>query len=539
MGRVAPGRARTDQKVADTVNAPRDIPALGQAASTPWWPVFAVLGALWLFAVRQLRFEWTLNPQYTYGWTVPFLAAYLFAERWKRRPPAQPPHSRLGLGLTVIVLALLLLPVRLMEESAPDWRFVGWALGGVCVAISLATVYFAGGKAWVRHFIFPVAFFLIAVPWPVPMEQSLIQWLMRSVTQICVEALTWVGIPAVQRGNVIEISTGRVGVEEACSGVRSLQTTLMIAVFMGELLQFRILRRAVLLAGALGVAFVCNASRAFFLVWVSARSGTDAVAKWHDNVGMAVLLGSLLGVGILCAILNPKKRGDAPEASLDPGLLRAGAPPRRAILIALASWLVVVEIGTEMWYRMAEAHTPKTKPWSVRWPTDQKGFRDVEFSDVTRNILRYTAARSAVWSDPGGLRWSMVLLNWAPGRTSVQLARSHGPEICLPASGAVMVADLGLRPMQVKGIELPTHAYTFRVRDQKLHVFYCLWEQRPDTDGPQSTAQDLTVARRLEDVRKGRRNAGQQVIEVAVSDVAGPEQAESAVKQFLEKSIQL
>lgn len=519
------------------MSVPSDVPDVGRKQSTPWWPVFAVLGALWLFAVRQLRFDWTINPQYTYGWTVPFLSAYLFAERWKRRPPAQSPQSRLGLGLAVTVLALLLLPVRLMEEAAPDWRFVGWALGGVCVAISMSAIYFAGGRAWLRHFIFPVAFFLVAVPWPVPVEQSLIQWLMRSVTQICVEALSWAGIPAIQKGNVIEIRTGRVGVEEACSGVRSLQTTLMIALFMGELLRFRTLRRGVLLVGALAVAFICNASRAFFLVWVSAKSGTDAVAKWHDNVGMAVLLGSLVGVGILCAILNPKS-GDIGEASVDPGLLRPGAPPRRPVLIALAAWLVVVEVGTEMWYRSAEAHAPKAKLWTVRWPTEQKDFRNVEFSDVTRNILRYTDARSAVWTDPGGLRWAMVLLTWAPGRTSVQLARSHGPEVCLPAGGAVMTADLGLRPLRIKGIDLPAHAYTFRARDQVLYVYYCLWEQRPDANAAQSTAEDLTVGRRLEDVRKGRRNAGQQAIEVAVSDVAGPEQAEAAVKQFLENSIQ-
>ena len=517
---------------------PEEVPTVGRAKSVPWWPVFAVLGALWLFAVRQLRYDWTINPQYTYGWTVPFLSAYLFAERWKRRPPAQAPHARLGLALAVITFALLLLPVRLVQESAPDWRLLGWVLGGVCVAISMCAVYFAGGRAWVRHFIFPIAFFLVAVPWPVPLEQSLIQWLMRSVTQICVEALSWFGIPAIQKGNVIQISTGMVGVEEACSGVRSLQTTLMIALFMGELLRFRVLRRIVLLAGALGVAFVCNASRAFFLVWVSARNGTDAVAKWHDNVGMAVLFGSLIGVGILCAILNPK-RIEAEDSSLDPGLLRPAAPPRKSILIALAAWFVVVEVGTEVWYRMAEAHAPKVSAWNVRWPSEQKGFRDVAFSDVTRNILRYTDARSAVWTDADGLRWAMVLLRWAPGRTSVQLARSHGPEVCLPSSGAVMTADLGLRPMQIKGVNLPTHAYTFRARDQVLYVFYCLWEQRPDTDGLQSTAEDLTVAHRLNDVRKGVRNAGQQAIEVAVSDVAGPEQAEAAVKRFLEKTIQL
>jgi exosortase len=520
------------------VSASDDLHAAGRVESPPWWPVFAVLGALWLFAVRQLRFEWTINPQYTYGWTVPFLSAYLFAERWKRRPPAQVVHSRRGAALVVLAFALALLPVRLIQESAPDWRLLGWALGGVCVAISLCAVYFAGGHSWLRHFFFPVAFFLVAVPWPVPLEQSLIQWLMRSVTRICVEALSWAQIPAIQKGNVIEISTGRVGVEEACSGVRSLQTTLMIALFMGELLRFHIVRRLVLLAGALGVAFVCNASRAFFLVWVSARSGTDAVAKWHDHVGMVVLFGSLIGVGILCTILNPKRK-ESDDVQPDPGLLRASAPPRKAVLIVLAVWFVMIEVGTEVWYRMAEAHAPKVKSWTVRWPTGQTGFRDVEFSDVTRNILKYTDARSAVWTDADGLRWAMVLLHWAPGRTSVQLARSHGPEVCLPAGGAVMTADLGLRPIKIQGLVLPARAYIFRARDQMLYVFYCLWEQRPDADGAQSTAEELNIAHRLEAVRKGVRNAGQQAIEVAVSDVAGPEEAEAVVKRFLEKTIQL
>ena len=510
----------------------------GRRESAPWWPVFAVLGMLWLFAVRQLRYEWTINPQYTFGWTVPFLVAYLFLERWKRRPPAQAVGSRRGPAIAVTALAFLLLPVRLMQESAPDWRLLGWVMGGICVALTLAAVYVAGGRGWLRHFAFAFAFFLVAVPWPVPVEQPLVQLLMRSVTQICVEALSWAGIPAIQNGNVIQISaTAKVGVEEACSGVRSLQTTLMIALFMGELLRFRILRRLVLLAGGLLVAFVCNASRAYFLVWVSAKSGTEAIAKWHDNVGMAVLFGSLVGVGILCALLNPK-REETEESSLDPGLLRAGAPPGKGVVIALAAWLVVIEISTELWYRTAEAHFPKSAAWTVRWPISQKGFRDVELTDTTRNILKFTDGRSAMWADELGRRWAMVLLRWAPGRTSVQLARSHGPEVCLPASGAEMTADLGLRPMRINGVDLPIHAYTFRARDQLLHVFFCLWEQRPDASRAQSSFEELNISSRLDAVRKGVRNAGQQSIEVVVSDVATTEQAEAEVRRFLEKTIQ-
>ena len=49
-----------------------------------------------------------------------------------------------------------------------------------------------------------------------------------------VEVLGWTGIPAIQHGNLIEVGTGTVGVSEACSGIRSFQTSLMISLFFGE-----------------------------------------------------------------------------------------------------------------------------------------------------------------------------------------------------------------------------------------------------------------------------------------------------------------
>ena len=101
-----------------------------------------------------------------------------------------------------------------------------------------------------------------------------------------------------------------------------------------------------------------------------------------------------------------------------------------------------------------------------------------------------------------------------------------------------MTEDLGPRPMRINGVELPLRAYIFRAREGLIYVFYCLWEQRPDTDAQQSTAVELTMGRRIEAVRKGVRNAGQQAIEVVVSNVAGPEQAQAAVQRFLEQTIQ-
>src|SRR5439155_1277417 len=78
------------------------------------------------------------------------------------------------------------------------------------------------------------------------------------------------GIPAQLEGNLIRIPNGLVGVNEACSGVRSLQTSLMIGLLFGELKRLSIFRRVMLVFAAAAIAFFGNCARAFFLVWIAA-----------------------------------------------------------------------------------------------------------------------------------------------------------------------------------------------------------------------------------------------------------------------------
>ena len=496
----------------------------------------ALLAALWFSTLNQLRTEWSVNAQYAYGWTVPLLALYLFVERWRVRPPTAAVRSWKLLACAAAALALLLLPLRVIQEGAPDWRLVSWARAGVSLGLSLALLYGAGGGPWLRHFALPVAFLLVAVPWPVPFEQSVVQRLMRAVATICVDALGWAGIPAVQHGNVIEVSTGMVGVEEACSGVRSLQTTLMAALFLGELFRFGVARRFVLIVGGLILAFLCNAGRAFFLVWISVSRGSEAIVKWHDSVGLTVLVVSLAGLAALTAALRAGRKNSAEAEAVAAPLHRPRLPSRR-LLIGIGAWLLAVEAGSEMWYRAHESGAARAVPWTVALPAETPGFRELTFPESTRAILRYNEGRSATWPDAGGRQWSVVFLRWEPGRASAQLARSHGPEICLPASGSVLLSDLGLRRVQAAHVELMTHAYIFGIRERPFYVFYCLWEDGPADGAPQSTRVRITAASRLAAVWKGRRNQGQQVLEVAVAGPRDAAEAEAEVTRLLAEVI--
>ena len=152
-------------------------------------------------------------------------------------------------------------------------------------------------------------------------------------------------------------------------------------------------------------------------------------------------------------------------------------------------------------------------------------------------MLRYNEGRSAQWADGEGNYWSMTFMRWFPGRASVQLARSHGPEVCLPASGMSLQADLGVAPLPVLGLDLPTHAYIFSLGERTLYVFYCLAEDRQTGDGPASTRRSLKSYQRLDGVWAGRRNRGQQVLEVVVAGPENEDEARAATIRMLSGAI--
>ena len=156
------------------------------------------------------------------------------------------------------LLLLFFLGTRLVEEANPDWRLIGWALALEVIALSLVAVYVSRGAAALKHFAFPILFFLVAVPWPTPVEQPLIQALTRGIVAATVELLNFAGYPAQPHGNVIETTGGFVDIDEACSGIRSLQAALMLALFFGEWRRLGVSRRMALLGIAFALACVFN-----------------------------------------------------------------------------------------------------------------------------------------------------------------------------------------------------------------------------------------------------------------------------------------
>ena len=494
---------------------------------------FALLG---FEIIRHLGIEWSHNPQYGYGWSAPFLALYLGWKRWQERPAAAEPSSR-PLSLAIILFcAFLFLPIRFVAEANPDWRVLSWVLSLSAVAIAIAFVFLVGGRPWARHFAFPLLFFLVAVPWPVQFEQFIIQNLMRAVTAINVFLLGVAGIPALRHGNVIEVSSGFIGIEEACSGVRSLQATLMVSLFLGELYSFTVGRRLFLVLAGGVLAFICNLIRTAILVWVGANHGAAAIEAWHDPAGLTILLACLFGLWALSLVIQ--RFSHDPESHVPSP--RTNPPirvPTQLLMAGLTMWFLLVEGGVHIWYRVHQSSIASSR-WSARWPESENAYKSVTIAPETQALLRYNEGGGATWKGPDRHPWMMYFFRWLPGRTAALFVKIHRPDICLPASGLTMSRDDGIRLITINGVNLPVRSYRFDDHGMPLHVFYCYWDARSTYDNVKTAVEeDWTARGRLRAAFLGRREIGAQMLEIVVWGYEEDGEANLALRRQLAQII--
>jgi exosortase/archaeosortase family protein len=327
---------------------------------------------------------------------------------------------------------------------------------------------------------------------------------------------------------------------------------------MGELYRLNIARRIATTLGGWALALAANLGRTTFLVCITHAYGFDALHRWHDTAGNSVILLVLPGVWALARLLRqPPGTPTAPDPSSERGTPADGSgplipatsqpgPQPQALNTASARpahcplwpwflsvlWLGIVQTGVELWYRAHEIGQTPQAGWTVQWPAEQPLFRQTPLDDTARAMLRCDVGRGAAWADPAGHRWQAFFLRWEPGRSSAQLASGHTPDICLRGLGHKLIEDLGLQPAQAAGLTFPFRQYVFGQGSTRLHVFYCLWEDRAP-NATAASASQTTRGGRLGAAIAGRRHRGQQVLSLAVEGPGTPEEARTALHRLL------
>ena len=497
----------------------------------PWF----LLLVYWIQFWNRLRVDWSAVAKFAFGWCVPFLALGLLYIRWESRPAPLPLKGspRKIVTAAIILVLFLHIPICLVEEPNSGWRPLLWLREFWLLGLSLATVALVGGWSWVRQFAFPFCFTAIAVPWP--MEVALTQVLMQGSAVIAVEVLNIAGFAAVRHGNLIEVATGVVGVEEACSGVRGLQTSLMVSLVLGELGRLSVARRFILVFAGAFIALLLNLMRAVLLSAIAADQGLAAVDKWHDAAGFVEFGGIFAAIIVAYWLLKAKSAQVSHRSGQLVGAL-AGLRPISASISAIALLAFIGGVtATAAWFGFHESSFLPTARWTIQRPSESSesfpNFQSYPIPDQTRELLRPQQGWSYSWSEPEGLDFRVFFFKWPRAGSSSALT-SHRPEVCMPASGFVLDQVVGSVETALHGIPLSFRQYRFHSSSGTVYAFYCFWEygQRPGQSDPSSRDHFGAVS-------AGRRQQERQMIQLFVTGTSDNDQAAAALEAAVEKLI--
>ena len=515
------------------------------------WPVFLFGGALlslWFSFILELHFHWGWESYYNYGWTVPIVGMALLFMRWRDAPRPEPIEGGTRTMLAVGCLGglFLLLPLRLMNEVNVFWRvpflFQSWILVGV----SWGFLFFVGGRRWFFHFGFPIAFFLTFVPWPYRIEVQVIQGLTHYITASAVQVLHLLGYPAQVQGNTIVVGSHWLGVDQACSGIRSLQALTMVALWLGEYFRLAIRGRLFVIGGAVLLMAVFNLLRATGLTIATFQGGTHAYEQWHDPLGFATFITSIVLLYFLCEWFGgkvSKKVRDTPKNHWPADAKRVGP--------AWIAWAAVavgigLPLASEGWFRWRESTAEQLPSWTVELDYHSPRVRQLEIPEKVRTVLNFNYGVRCVYESGLGQDLDFYFYGYT-GEDKMQSVASYGhrPDICMTSQGARQVGEEAPLTIEVApGLDLTLRHFLFEsaARDgtesEFLQVFWMVWEKR-NMGFDASELDALNYRTQVEMLWAGRRDYERQVILVSMRNVDSTATARRKVRAFLTEHIKV
>jgi exosortase len=149
-------------------------------------------------------------------------------------------------------------------------------------------------------------------------ENNLNLFLMHQVTSVVFFVFDRLGLPLEQRGNVLILPSGSVGVAEACSGIRSLTGCLFAGSFLAAVSLHSRGKQAALIIASLLFAFLANLLRSIFLTsWAYAFGASAIEGAVHDISGYSVLgLTVVLLLFLLPVLERRRKEGNENRESV-------------------------------------------------------------------------------------------------------------------------------------------------------------------------------------------------------------------------------
>ncbi|EAQ81554.1 membrane protein, putative [Blastopirellula marina DSM 3645] len=206
-------------------------------------------------SILMLSERWLTEPDYSHGFVVPLFSIYLL---WRRRDLLRQTSTitwsavLTGCGLILAAGVMRWIGIYQQFDLLEPASLIPCLMGAFLII---------GGWSWGKWSWPAVCFLVFMIPLPGFISGLLSQPLQRIGTIVSTFSLQTLGIPAIARGNVIYLTEARIGVVEACSGLRMLNVFFAITIAASFILNRPNWEKAVLILSAPLIGVVTNVMR--------------------------------------------------------------------------------------------------------------------------------------------------------------------------------------------------------------------------------------------------------------------------------------
>jgi exosortase D (VPLPA-CTERM-specific) len=258
----------------------------GSPQSALIFALFAGAFALLIYLFRgslSLMVQWWEREEYSHGYMIPFVSAFLIYQRLNQLPAVSKRGSWWGPPVMLAALAAFVL-----GEMSAIYTIIQYGFLIALFALILSTF----GTAAFRHIWIPLLYLVFMIPLPNFIYFNLSSQLQLVSSQIGVAFIRLFDIAVYLEGNVIDLGAMKLQVVEACSGLRYLFPLMSFGFLIAYLYRAPLWQRALLFLSTVPITVLMNSFRIGLIGVTVDRWGIEMAQGFlHDFEGWVVFMG--------------------------------------------------------------------------------------------------------------------------------------------------------------------------------------------------------------------------------------------------------
>jgi exosortase D (VPLPA-CTERM-specific) len=430
----------------------------------------AALATAFLSSLSFMVQTWDQVPEFSYGYFIPAISAFLVWQRSDRLRELELRGSWSGLWLVALALVLGLVSEFSAIRMIGQYGFVAALFGLSVIAI---------GWSGTRIIAVPLGILLFMVPLPQFLLRELSQQLQLVSSELGVWLIRRFGVSVFLEGNVIDLGSYKLQVVEACSGLRYLFPLMILGLLAAYFFQGALWKRALIVASTVPMTILMNSLRIGVIGVSVDRYGPQmADGLLHDFEGFFIFM---VCVVLLVAEMGLLARLGGTRAPLRNVFgLEVPAPWPRGVAIryrrlsipTLAGFALIAAVAAVLhgWPAREPVHPQRTN--FAEFPMTLAGGWSGRPDRLERDVASWLGVDDyllANYARPGEA-WVNLYGAWYSNQSGGQ--STHSPRTCIPGGGWAITqitewpVDLG------HGGRLQVNRAIIQKGDQRQLVYY-------------------------------------------------------------------